>query len=329
LTVGAYLAQWLEESAKPKLKPSTYRSYEQLIRVHLVPALGKHKLRKLGPQHVQAFLNEKSQSGLSPRTRQYLLAVLRAALNRAVKWQLVAHNVALLVDPPRVPRVEMAPFSPEMASRFLTAATGHRHAHLFEFLLATGSRIGEALALRWTDIDLAGGTVRVRFTLGRLTGSPWRLIEPKSVTGRRALPLIGPAVITLQAQQLLVAEMRSRLPAGVWHDHGFVFPAANGEPLDANNVLHEFKKILKRAGLPTTYRVHDLRHTTATYLLAAGAPVRTAMELMGHSQISMTMRYQHVLPAMLGDAAARLESVFPRAMSVNTYGEIIGERTDH
>ncbi|MDQ6672826.1 MAG: N-terminal phage integrase SAM-like domain-containing protein [Chloroflexota bacterium] len=97
LTVGVYLVQWLEESAMPKLKPSTYRSYEGLIRVHIVPGLGKHTLGKLGPQHIQAFLNEKSRAGLSPRSCQYLLAVLRAALNRAVKWQLVGRNVALLV----------------------------------------------------------------------------------------------------------------------------------------------------------------------------------------------------------------------------------------
>jgi site-specific recombinase XerD len=90
-------------------------------------------------------------------------------------------------------------------------------------------------------------------------------------------------------------------------------PPPNGEPLDGTNVLHEFKKLLRLAGLPKTYRVHDLRHSTATYLLAAGAPVRTAMEFLGHSQISMTMRYQHVLPAMLGEAGARLEAVFPRA----------------
>lgn len=313
LTVGAYMLQWLEESARPKLKPSTYRSYEQLIRVHIVPALGKHTLGKLAPQHVQAFVNEKSRAGLSPRTCQYLLAVLRAALNRAVKWQLVGRNVALLVDSPRVPKVEIVPFSPEVAGKFLAAAHGHRLEHLFEFLLATGLRLGEALALRWTDVHLELGTVTVRYTLERLPGSPWRLIEPKSTSGRRSLPLIGPAMTTLKAQQVLVAQMRSRLPEGVWHDLDFVFPAANGEPLDGTNVLHEFKKLLRVAGLPKTYRVHDLRHSTATYLLAAGAPVRTAMEFLGHSQISMTMRYQHVLPAMLGDAAARLEAIFPRA----------------
>jgi integrase len=180
-------------------------------------------------------------------------------------------------------------------------------------MLATGLRVGEALALRRTDIDLELCTVRVRYTLERLTASPWRQVEPKSTSSRRSLPLIGPAVTTLKGQQMLITEMRGRLPEGVWHDLDFVFPAANGEPLDGMNVLHEFKKLLKRAGLPTTYRVHDLRHSTATYLLAAGAPVRTAMEFLGHSQISMTMRYQHVLPAMLGEAATRLEAVFPRA----------------
>ncbi len=108
LTLGRYLEQWLEDAARPKVRASTYRSYEQLIRVHIAPALGRHQITKLTPQQVQAFLNEKSREGLSPRSVQYLHAVLRHALNRALKWGLVARNVALLVDPPRVERHEVS-----------------------------------------------------------------------------------------------------------------------------------------------------------------------------------------------------------------------------
>jgi len=106
-----------------------------------------------------------------------------------------------------------------------------------------------------------------------------------------------------------------RLRAGAaWNDLDFVFPSAVGTPLEGVNVYHKFKKLLAKAGLPTSHRVHDLRHSsTATYLLAAGVPDRIVMEIMGHSQISMTLRYQHVLPAMLDEAAARLERFVPAA----------------
>ena len=118
---------------------------------------------------------------------------------------------------------------------------------------------------------------------------------------------------SLKSQRAHIAEQRLAVgPA--WQDLDFVFPSAVGTPLDASNVHHQFKKLLARAGLPSTHRPHDLRHSTATYLLAAGVPARVVMELLGHSQITLTLNtYSHVLPTMLDDAAARLEAVFPTA----------------
>lgn len=204
----------------------------------------------------------------------------------------------------------MHPLAPADAQRFLRAAEGHRLEHLFAFMLGTGVRLGEALALRWSDVDLDTSRVQVRHTLERLAGQPWRLGDPKSEKSKRIVPLIGPSLAALRAQRAAVVTARLQLGA-VWEDHDFVFPNAIGGPLDGTNVYHEFKKLLRAAALPTSYRVHDLRHSTATYLLAAGVPDRIVMEILGHSQLSMTMRYQHVLPAMLDEAAARLEAVFP------------------
>ena len=178
-------------------------------------------------------------------------------------------------------------------------------------MLASGLRLGEALALRWRDADLDAKRIRVEHTLEHLRRHPWRLTEPKSASGRRTVPLIGPGVATLRSQRARIAALR--LAAGpAWNDLDFVFPSAVGTPLDGPNVYHQFKKLLVRAGLPSSHRPHDLRHSTATYRLAAGVPARVVMELLGHSQISLTLNtYSHVLPAMLEDAAARLESVFP------------------
>jgi integrase len=264
------------------------------VQRHLKPALGTRPIARLTAPEVQAFLNEKAASGLTPRTVQYLHSILRAALNRAVKWQIVSRNVALLVDPPRGGRPAIRPLAPAEAAVFLAAARGHSHEHLYGFMLASGVRVGEALALRWCDVDLNARRFRVEHTLERLNGRPWRLTEPKSKSGRRTIPLIGPAVTSLKSQHARIAELRLASGAG-WHDLDFAFPSAVGTPLDVSNVYHQFKRLIVRAGLPSSHRPHDLRHSTATYLPAAGVPARVVMELLGQSQISLTLNtFSHV-----------------------------------
>jgi len=172
LTLGQFLDQWMEQSAKPRLKPSTFESYRHYVQRHLKPALGTRPIARLAAQEVQAFLNEKAASGLTPRTVQYVHGILRAALNRAVKWQIVSRNVALLVDPPRGGRPPISPLPPAEAAVFLAAARGHGHEHLYGFMLASGVRVGEALALRWCDVDLATRRFPVEHTLERLNGRP-------------------------------------------------------------------------------------------------------------------------------------------------------------
>lgn len=317
LSVEAFLRRWLEEAARPTLKPSTFESYRGIVEHHLIPGLGRHKLAQLTPLHVQAFLNERSQASaanhhkgrLSPRRVQMLYAVLRVALGRATKWGLVARNVALLVDPPRVPKTNVQALTFTQARALLRAAQGHPYELLYATLLTTGLRVGEALALRWADVDLEAGRLTVRHTLEHLPGQPWRLAEPKSASSRRTIPLLPEALAALSAQRKRVVERRLR--AIVWTDHDLVFPGETGEPPHVSSVSHKFKQLLTPAGLPTTHRLHDLRHSMATYLLASGVAHRLVMDLMGHSQISMTMRYQHVLPTMLDAEIRRLAAVFP------------------
>ena len=122
--LGPFLRNWLDEVARPALRSSTYDSYDDILRLHLIPGLGRISVAKLTPGEVQTFLNVKSASGLSPRRVQYIHAVLRRALGSAERWGLASRNVAKLVDPPRVPRHEIRPLTPEQARLLLDAAVG-------------------------------------------------------------------------------------------------------------------------------------------------------------------------------------------------------------
>ena len=310
-TVGQFLTGWLEDTAKPSVRPSTFRGYEGKVRTHILPGLGQVRLVKLTPQRLEAFLNEKRGAGLSPQTVQHLRAILRAALSDAVKWGLVPRNVAALVDGPRVPHHDIQPLSPHEARRLLDAVAPHRLGALFSVALAVGLWQGEALGLRWEDTDLDAGTLTVRKTLQRIDGA-FEIVEPKTVRSRRTVALPSAAVDALRTHR--ARQMEERLMAGSeWKDdRGLVFTTATGRPLQGTNVTRTFQQLLARAGL-RRQRFHDLRHSCASLLLAQGVHPRVVMETLGHSQIGLTMNtYSHVLPPLQREAAARMDEVLAR-----------------
>src|SRR5664280_3808417 len=184
ITLGAFLEAWLTEVARMTVRPRTYVSYRYVVRFHLSPGLGNLPLAFLSPADVQAFLNAKSASGLSPRTVGYLRGVLRGALGHAERTDLVTRNVARLARPPRVPRRRVSPLSVEQARTFVAAIRGDRLEALYLVALGVGLRQGEILGLRWPDVDLEAGTLSVRHALARIEGE-LVLVEPKSATSRR------------------------------------------------------------------------------------------------------------------------------------------------
>jgi integrase len=303
-TVAQFLDTWLVDVVKPSVRTSTFDSYNEIVQRHLKPTLGRWLLSKLTPQHVQQMLNGKLDEGLSPRTVQYMRDVLRNALGQALKWGLVTRNVATLVDPPRVPHYEMRFLSPDEARTFLTAARHDRLEALYAVAVAMGLRQGEALGLRWEDIDFATRTLRVRHALQRVDGQ-LTLVETKTAQSRRTLIMpqsVGNALLRhreRQGEERCVAGSR-------WVETGFVFTTTKGTPLDARNVVRWFKALLRASGLPDM-RWHDLRHSCASLLLAQNVPVRVVMEVLGHSQISLTMRYSHVIPQLRTEAADSMD----------------------
>ena len=308
MTVQTFLQTWLLEVAVPKLKPATIQSYEWLIRDHLVPAIGAKVLESLTPRDVQTCINGIVAKKLSPRSAAHALATLRSSLATAEKWQLVPRNVAALVDAPRSKRYQAQTLTSEQAKSLVNATAGDRLSALYTVALALGLRLGEALALSWDDVDLASRQLCVRRSLQRIRGK-LEFVETKSERSNRTLRL--PAVCVSSLVRHAESQSRERIWAGSkWVESGLCFTSRLGTPLDGPNVTHQFQKMLQVSGMPKM-RFHDLRHSAATLLIAQGVHPRTVMEILGHSQIGITMNlYGHVLPELHDEAAEKMDALF-------------------
>jgi integrase len=305
--VGPFLRRWLDEVAKPTLRASTYKSYDDLLVAHLIPGLGRIALAKLTPAEVQSFLNQKLAGGLSPRRVQYIHAVLRRALVTAEKWGMVSRNVAKLVDPPRVPKHEISPLTPEQAKALIETSADDRHRALWITALGTGMRQGELLGLRWEDVDLDAGRLRVRHSLANVDGE-LTLLEPKTDRSRRTV-LLAEAVVTALRAHRTRQKMERMMAGSRWVDSGHVFSTLHGTPYHAATITRAFKAALTRAGLPTC-RFHDLRHAAATFLLAQGMTLEDVKNLLGHSSITLTSNtYGHVLEQRQRQVARAMDAV--------------------
>lgn len=309
-TVAEFLRSWLETSVKPRVRPLTYAGYKVNVENHLVPTLGKIRLDQLTPLHVQEMMNGRLAAGLSTKSVAYIHQVLRTALGLAVRWDMVPRNVARLVDRPRVERKQINPFTPDEARKFLSAIRGHRLEALFSVALALGLRQGEALGLRWEDIDFDGGTIRVRNQLQRI-GGKLTLVPPKTDRSRRTL--VMPPMVVERLQEHEKHQLGEKLWAGSkWQASGLVFANRFGRPVQARRVIEQFHKALADAGIRRV-RFHDLRHSCATLLLVQGVSPRVVMEVLGHSEIALTMNaYSHVVPELQQEAAQRMQAILER-----------------
>jgi integrase len=331
-TVGQFLTDWLENTVKPSVRPKTYRSYEQMLRNHLVkdvpredwekhkldtlPGIGAVQLSKLHLQTVQQFFNDKLNAGNSPALVRYLRVVLRIALNQAVKGDLVVRNVAALATPPKVEKREISPFTAEQAGRFLKAAMGHRLETLFTVGLAVGLRSGECSALRWPDVDPDKGTVTVRHTLQRKKDEGLVLLPPKSEKSRRTIELPASCVTALRSHRDRQQQER-QLAGSRWVETGHVFTSTIGTPIDDRKILKEFDALVKAAKLPKQ-RFHDLRHACVSLLGAQGVPLKVIAEILGHSDIRLTQNvYQHVYQEAKHDAATKMDELLTRVAAEN------------
>jgi integrase len=235
--------------------------------------------------------------------------MLHKALDHAVRWGLVPRNVCDAVSLPKKTRHEMQPLTEKQARQLLIAARGHSLEGLLTLAVTTGMRSGELLALKWQDINFDTGSLHIRRTMGYISGRGYLEFEPKTSRSRRKIVL--PPFVCEALKQHRTRQLEARLKAGDrWQDRDLVFCNIYGGYLDPAHLRQRFDKLLKEADLPDV-RFHDLRHSAATILLSMGVPAKVVQEILGHSQISMTMDiYSHVLPDMQQEAMDKMDELF-------------------
>ena len=313
ITVGDFLERWLRDYATEQVAASTLQRYQGIVRLHLIPALGRVKLRDLRPAHIQAAYSSFQRrdgrgESLSAKTVKEHHAILREALSWAVKWQLLAANPADAVSAPRAQRREMCVLSPEGAQRFLEAASDTPYYTFFYLALQTGARSGELLALRWADVDLDRGTLRIVRTARFARGQGIVFSQPKTQRSRRPVALSPATVAALREHRREQLEQRMQVGPG-YEESGLVFADSLGRPVYDSTVRRVFYGVVKAADVGPL-RVHDLRHSAATLMLQAGVHPKVVSERLGHATVSITLdTYSHVLPDMQREAAAALDGV--------------------
>ena len=313
-TVGNWLEVWYENYAKIKMRPSTYLTYHGYIENHIKPQLGKIPLNDLTTLHLQQFYKkllaegrvkrieaQKQPKGLSAKTVRNIHQIISSALKLAVEQRLIAHNPADGCALPKAERKEMQTLPVEQLTSFLREAKDSGVFALYYIDLTTGLRRGELLGLKWSDIDLEKGDLRVQRQIGRIDG---KIIEMplKTKNAYRTLPLSADAIDVLMQQ-------RRKTGNSEW-----VFPSPTGGPMSPDSVLHMLHRVLKRAGLPKV-RFHDLRHTFATLALQNGVDIKTVSGMLGHFSAGFTLdTYAHVTTSAKREAAKTMGNILSGAV---------------
>ena len=306
-TFETWLNTYLDTIAAPRLRARTLETYKSYASHRIIPALGGHRLTKLTPEHLERFYKDLFTAGLKPSSVLACHRIISRALKIAMQRAYVVRNVATLVDAPSAPRAQIQPPTLDQTKAILKAAKPHRNSARWSVALALGLRQGEALGLRWSDVDFDASTLTVSGALQRHAGKGLVLVEPKSHAGRRIVALPAQLAEMLRAHR--TEQVAERLAAGpFWIDNDFVFAQPNGRPTDPSRDYRDWQALLEEAKVPR-YRLHDARHFAATLLLSEGVPARVAADILGHSRISMTLdTYSHVSRELGTDAAARVGS---------------------
>lgn len=318
ITLAQFLDRWLQDQ-KPRVAPTTLVRYHDFARLYVKPALGHVRLSKLGPQLIQSFYTAKlTNDNLSAGTVLLLHRYLSKVLRDATRMGVLGRNPVALVDAPKRSTFQATIWDPEQARLFLgEAKRTSPYYGLYLFSATTAVRPGEALALRWDDVNLPLQTADIRRKVYRHTAKQRELCgldtalvvsAPKTKNAIRTIPLISVMVEELRRLQRKQAEHK-KLFGDAYEGNGLVFCTTHGRFLDMGGVIRrDFNEIVKQLKLPKI-RYYDLRHSAASYLIALGVDVQTVSNLMGHGSAAFTLsRYVHDIPSTKVDAMRRRES---------------------
>ncbi|MEJ2707884.1 MAG: site-specific integrase [Anaerolineales bacterium] len=296
VTVAEYFEGYLNDVVAHTLKPKTVSSYKYIIESHVIPELGSLQLVQLRPDHLQSLYARKLDSGLSKRTVQYIHAVIRKALNQAVKWGLIYRNPTDAVTAPRPKKKPPEVLTEAQAKKFLETVEDHRWYPIYVLAITTGMREGEILGLHWEDIDFENEVINVIHAVNYIAGKSVEG-QPKTDKSRRTIALPSLTIEVLKG----IKDKK---------DEGLVFTTSSGKPISHRNLLRHFHASLEKAGIKRI-RFHDLRHTFATFLLKKNVHPKVVQSMLGHSTISLTLdTYSHVIPDMQDKATEKIDEIF-------------------
>jgi integrase len=319
-TLAAFLERWIEHM-QGQVSPRTIERYAELAWKNIVPSLGATALTKLRPEQISSAYakaltsgRRDGQGGLSARTVTHMHRVLREALQQAVQWQVLPRNPAHLVKPPKVERQQMRVLDADGTVELIEAARGTPMFVPISLGVRCGLRRGEVVALRWRNVDLERGQISV-VASAEQTDKGVREKEPKNGKGRTVV-LSATEVEDLRSHRAKQAEGLLALGVRLTDDH-HVVAREDGQPLQPRSLTHAFIKFQRRHGAQGKgIRLHDLRHSHATHMLAAGVHPKIAQERLGHSSVGITLDlYSHVLPGMQAEAVNRVDATLRDALN--------------
>ena len=315
ISLREFLPGWLT-STKTTIGPRTWQHYEQLIRTYIIPNLGEIKVRDLRPENIQAFYNRLFDGEVGVYTIRKIHITLHGALQQAVKTGMIGRNPASFAQPPKEPANEMSILNESQVSQLLVAAQGHRLEALIHLAVISGMRQMELLGLKWSDLDWIKQTLKIERQLLKPNGNGVKFSAPKTRYGKRSIAL-GKKTVEILRKHYEQQQADQHKAGEAWKEYGLIFTTQNGTPINARNLLRDYKKLLHSAGLPPI-RFHDLRHTAASILLNQGVPVIIVSRRLGHARASITLDiYGHLIPTMQNEVAEMIDDlVMPVAVKL-------------
>ena len=309
-TVDSFLSYWLDTHSV-RVRSRTMYGYRKVLSRYVIGNIGHIRLEKLQPNQIQDLFDMQIKSGLSPTTVAQTYRVFNQAMKDAVRWHYILRNPLEMIRSPKTRRTEMATLNADQLTVLLDATKGTEFGTLIFLASYTGMRRSEIVGLRWDDIDFDNDVISIQRVVIRVSGQGYQIEQPKSDKSRRRIEISEKVVETLRAHYVQQLELRLE-SVSTWQDDGWVFTRRDGRHLNPDDVSRGFKNLITDLHLPNV-RFHDLRHTHASLMLAAGEHLKVVQERLGHSTISITADiYSHVAPGMQRIAADRFEAILQR-----------------